>query len=60
LSPLVLEPVTVRGLFCAIAADRHTAPSSRLHPRMVSKYQGASMSFASFYAGEIFLTHEFR
>jgi len=58
LSPLVLEPVAVRGLFGAIAADRHAAPSSCLHPRMVGKYQGAPMSFTSFHAGEIFFTHE--
>src|SRR6516225_1050728 len=58
LSVLVLEPVAVRGLFGAIAADRHAAPSSRLHPRMVGKYQGAPMPFTSFNAGEIFFTHE--
>jgi hypothetical protein len=60
LSLLVLEPVAVRGLFSAIAADRHAAPSSRLHPRMVGKHQGAPMSLTSFHAGEIFFTYELR
>jgi hypothetical protein len=59
-SMLVLEPPAVRGLFGAIAADLHAAPSSRLHPRMVGKNQGAPMSFTTLHAGEIFFTHELR
>jgi hypothetical protein len=58
LSTLVLEPFPVRGLFGAIAANRHAAPSPRLHPRMVGKYQCAPVSFTGFHTGEIFFTHE--
>jgi hypothetical protein len=37
LSVLVLEPVAVRGLFGAIAANRHAAPSPRSPARVVGK-----------------------
>ena len=60
LSLLVLEPVAVRGLFGAIAANCHAAPSSHLTPRMIGEHQRAVMSFASFHAGEIFFTHKLR
>src|SRR5262249_15284069 len=59
-SMLVPEPAAVRGLFGAITADRHAAPSSRPHPRMVGKYQRAPVSFTSFHAGEILFTHKLR
>ena len=42
----------MRGLFGAIAADRHAAPSSRAPARMVGEHQRAAMSFASFHVGE--------
>jgi hypothetical protein len=37
LSVHVPEPVAMRGLFGAIAANRHAAPSSRTSARMVGK-----------------------
>jgi hypothetical protein len=40
ISVLVLEPIAVHGLFGAIAADRHAAPSSHPPPRMVGEYHG--------------------
>jgi len=55
-----LESVSVRGLLSAIAADRHTAPSSRPPPRAVGEHQCAAMSLARFDVGEVFLTHELR
>jgi hypothetical protein len=54
------DPIAVRGLFGAIAADRHAAPSSRSPARMIGKQQRTALSFAGSHAGEIFLTHEFR
>lgn len=60
LSPLVLEPVAVGGLFGAIAADCHAAPFSCPAPGMVGEHQRAAMSLACFHAGEIFFTHELR
>jgi len=58
LSAPVLESFAVRGLFGAIAADRHAAPSSRPSPRSVGEHQRAAMSHARFHVGEIFFTHE--
>jgi hypothetical protein len=60
LSVLFLEPAAVRGLFGAIAADCHAAPSSCPPPGVVSEYQGADRSLARFHIGEIFLTHDLR
>jgi len=57
-SSLVLESFPVRGLFGAIAADRHAAPSSRPSPRSVGEHQRAAVSPARFHIGEIFFTHE--
>jgi hypothetical protein len=56
----ILEPVAVRGLFGAIAADRHAAPSSRASARMVGEYQRAARSLACFDAGEVFVTYKSR
>src|SRR5262249_5636461 len=60
LSALLLEPVAVRSLLGAIAADRHAAPSSRPPPRAVGKHQRAAMSLARFDVGEVFFTHKLR
>jgi hypothetical protein len=59
-SVLALEPVAVRGLFGAIAADRHAAPSSRPPPGTVGEHQRAAMSLARFHIREIFFTRELR
>jgi len=58
LSVLVFEPITVRGLLGAIAADRHAAPSSCPPAAMVGEHQRAAMSLACFHIGEILLAHE--
>src|ERR1700739_1924826 len=58
-SALVPESVAMRGLLGTIAADRHAAPSSCLHPGMVGEHQRAAVSLARLHAGEIFLAHEF-
>ena len=58
LSMLLPEPIAVRGLFGAIAADRHAAPSSCPPPGAVGEHQRATMSLARFHVGEIFFTHE--
>jgi len=58
LSVLVLEPVAVRGLLGAIAADRHAAPSPRPPPGTVGEHQRAAMSLARFDVGEVFFTHK--
>lgn len=50
----------MRGLFGAIAADRHAAPSSRPPPRMIGEYQRAALPFARFDLGEVFLADKFR
>ena len=42
LSVLVLEPVAMRGLFGAIAADRHAAPSSCTPARTVPGRRSAA------------------
>ncbi len=55
LSMLLPEPIAVRGLFGAIAADRHAAPSSCPPPGTVGEHQRATMSLARFHVGEIFL-----
>ena len=60
LSLLVLETAAVRGLFGAIAADRHAAPSSRLPPAAVGKHQGAAVTLARFHNGKIFFAHQLR
>ncbi len=60
LSATVPEPLAVRGLLGAIAADRHAAPSSRPAPRTVGEHQGAAMALARFDVGEIFFTDESR
>src|SRR3984957_19211070 len=59
LSVPVLEPDAARGLFGAIAADRHAAPPSCPPSGMVGERQGAGVSLACFHVGEIFLTDEF-
>jgi len=60
LSVSALEPVAMRGLFGAVAANRHAAPSSRPPPRAVHEDQRAAMSLARLQVGEVFFTHEFR
>src|SRR5882757_7526460 len=60
LSVLALEPVAMRGLFGAVATNRHTAPSSRPPPCAVGEHQRAAMSLARFHVGEVFFTHELR
>jgi len=60
LSLLVLAPVAVSGLFGAIAADRHAAPSSRPPACTVGEHQRAAMSLTGFDVGEIFLARELR
>ena len=57
---LALEPVTVRGLFGAIATDPHAAPPSCPAPSMVDEHQRAVVSLTRFYVGEVFFTHKFR
>ena len=59
-SVLAPEPAAVRGLFGAIAADRHAAPSSRAPARVISKHQGTALSLACLHVGKIFATHELR
>jgi hypothetical protein len=44
LSVLALEPAAMRGLFGAVATNRHAAPSSRPPPRMVREDQRAAMT----------------
>src|ERR1700733_15224321 len=55
-SVLALEPVAMRGLFGAVATNRHAAPSSRPPPCAVGEDQRAAMSLARFDAGEVFFT----
>jgi hypothetical protein len=50
----------MRGLFGAVATNRHAAPSSRSSPRAVREDQRAVMSLARLRVGEIFFAHELR
>src|SRR5215813_8618908 len=60
LSALLLEPVAVRSLLGAIAADLHAAPPSPPPSRMVGEHQRAAMSLTGFDVGEVFFTHKLR
>src|SRR6202022_878399 len=60
LSVLALESVAMRGLFGAVATNRHAAPSSRPSPRVVREDQRAAMSLARLRVGEVFFAHELR
>ena len=53
----VLEPIAVRGLFGAIAADRHAAPPSRPSPGTVGEDERAALSLAGSDVGEVLVAH---
>jgi hypothetical protein len=57
---LPLEPISVSGLFCSIAADRHAAPPARVMPGSIDKDQCAGWSLASFHVGEVLCAGEVR
>jgi hypothetical protein len=57
---LVPESAAVSGLFGAVAAASHAAPSSCLPPGTVNEYEGAARPLAGFDIGEIDFTHESR
>jgi hypothetical protein len=50
----LLEALSVRGLFCPIAADRHAAPPSRTAPSSIDEEERALGTLARLYVGEVF------
>ena len=57
---LLLKPISVRGLFCSIAADRHAAPPSGMPTSSIDEEKRARGSFAGLHLGEIFRADEVR
>src|SRR5262249_56579765 len=54
------EPMSMRGLFRAVSADRHGAPPPLMASRVVGEQQRATDSFAGFHVREILSAHELR
>jgi hypothetical protein len=57
---LSLEPISVRSLFCAIAANRHTAPPAPMTVGSIEEEKGTGWSLASFHIGEVLYADEVR
>src|SRR5260370_40865316 len=53
-----LDPIPVRCLLRAIAADRHAAPPSGMAPRVVRELQRAGRAFAGLHVGKVLRTDE--
>src|SRR5262249_8059049 len=54
-SALRFHPIAMRGLFGAVAADRHAAPPARASACVVGEHQRAAVTFACLHIGEVFL-----
>jgi len=52
--PRFLNTLPVGGLLCSIAADRHTAPPSRMASGSIDEEKRAGRPLASFHVGESF------
>src|SRR5262249_12746387 len=57
-SSRLFEPMTMGCLFGAIAARRHTAPSSSAPSGAIDEQECAAKALAGLHVGEILLAHE--
>jgi hypothetical protein len=57
---LHLEPISVRSLFCAIAADCHAAPPARMTAGSINEEKGTGRSLATFHVREVLHADEVR
>jgi len=55
---LDLEPISVRSLLCAIAADRHAAPPAGVTPGSIDEEKRTGRSLASLHVGEVCFADE--
>jgi hypothetical protein len=60
LSAPSLEPISVSSLFCAIAANRHTAPPAPMTVGSIEEEKRTGWSLASFHIGEVLYADEVR